>query len=613
VSKFKTVLEPAEVRSPAALPFPNASKCEFTLNIGLFFDGTDNNRRVEREKKNPHLNTNIVRLWDAYRDDRRGGYFRYYVSGVGTPFTEIERDEAETFGATGGGGGEARIVYGLLEVINSVHRFVNDQDVRFDVDQLAALCSTTQLPRENHDLANRQYRLTAKQKILEDLGLSRGLVGAEDRIFIGHRLEGERRQFFDTTRKQLAQQIAARESRPKIAAIYIDVFGFSRGAAQARVFVSWLHDLLLDKGKLFGVPSYVRMLGLFDTVASVGLTNAVGNSGHNAWAQARDLLIHPEVRNCVHHVALHELRTNFPVDSVAIGDTLPENCHEHHCPGVHSNVGGGYAPGEQGKGVRLVAKDPREPSILDPVTDSQRSLSFVCLNQMYEAAVKGCKGHPHVPWIALQSKEGDEANLTERFGLQGLPSITKAVGEYFQASAVPTGLNTRDALRRHGLRYLAWRYQLTLVKDGFDNLPSVKYSRHLDEKGHPHYRQGQLIFMRQVKLLESPQSNHGWDPMDNRGFQNGFTPSASAIYQQMKCTAISSTLGSFFDAWVHDSYAGFIAKFHGGVLSWVTTVANMTHAVAESQGYVRWRELYGGSGQGLNTMAGTSAQNRAVA
>lgn len=224
---FDTVIQSPRVTCPRPLPFTAANGCEFTLNIGLFFDGTDNNKNVKPSK----VETNIAKLYDAYRDEAHEGYYRHYVSGVGTPFTEIGRTEAEPFGGPAGAGGEARIIYGLIQVLNSVHAFVNNQRVRFTLKQTAALCSDTRVSAMSQDAANRQQRLTPEQKILDDLGLDGGLVGADDRSFLGAKLDGDRRKFFTGEAIKLRQQILTRESRPKIAAVYIDVFGFSRGAA----------------------------------------------------------------------------------------------------------------------------------------------------------------------------------------------------------------------------------------------------------------------------------------------------------------------------------------------------------------------------------------------
>lgn len=271
MSDFESILAPSAARCPAPLPDARASKCEFTLNIGLFFDGTDNNKTFHQDEG---TNTNVARLWYAYRDKAEDGYFSYYVSGVGTPFTEIGKKEAEAGGGPAGAGGEARIVYGLIQVANSIYRLLNGE-YRYEEKHLAALCSNTHVQAAHSDYSREP---TAEQRILTELGLAQGLVSAGDTDLLGTTIEGARRKFFRSLDMDLRQQVA--EKRPKIAAIYVDVFGFSRGAAQARVFTTWLHDLLLIGGQLFGVPAYVRMLGVFDTVASVGVTDGVGGFGH---------------------------------------------------------------------------------------------------------------------------------------------------------------------------------------------------------------------------------------------------------------------------------------------------------------------------------------------
>ena len=57
----------------------------------------------------------------------------------------------------------------------------------------------------------------------------------------------------------------------------------------------------------------IRFLGLFDTVASVGLPASfgMGQNGHWSWAQPESLQISKQVKNCVHYVAMHENRGSF--------------------------------------------------------------------------------------------------------------------------------------------------------------------------------------------------------------------------------------------------------------------------------------------------------------
>ncbi|TNH12045.1 DUF2235 domain-containing protein, partial [Testudinibacter sp. TR-2022] len=104
---------------------------------------------------------------------------------------------------------------------------------------------------------------------------------------------------------------------------------------------------------LLGIPIHIEMLGLFDTVASVGLSPALPFvSGHFSWADQTMPLekagMAGFVKNGYHFVAAHEQRKSFSVDSICIKGGYPKgNFQELLYPGVHSDVGGGYPPGEQ--------------------------------------------------------------------------------------------------------------------------------------------------------------------------------------------------------------------------------------------------------------------------
>jgi uncharacterized protein (DUF2235 family) len=132
--------------------------------------------------------------------------------------------------------------------------------------------------------------------------------------------------------------------------ISLAVFGFSRGATEARASVrKLLERCVRTDGGLYRVarslrriPLRITFLGLFDTAASVS-----GPSLHLDWAA--ELAVPPEVERCVHYVAAHEVRQAFPLDSVRVDRAWPANCEELVYPGVHSDVGGGYAPNVQGR------------------------------------------------------------------------------------------------------------------------------------------------------------------------------------------------------------------------------------------------------------------------
>jgi hypothetical protein len=114
-----------------------SEKCEFDLQIGLFFDGTNNNR--ERDKK-ALSHSNIARLAMAYPEVPSDGRYRTYVPGAGTIFPEIGELEESSFGSGFAVGCEGRVLYGLLEVINCLYRRVNNDQRYFSKEQLKALC-----------------------------------------------------------------------------------------------------------------------------------------------------------------------------------------------------------------------------------------------------------------------------------------------------------------------------------------------------------------------------------------------------------------------------------------------------------------------------------------
>lgn len=110
-----------------------------------------------------------------------------------------------------------------------------------------------------------------------------------------------------------------------------DIIGFSRGAAQARDFANKL------KEKYPCVK--IRWIGLFDTVASVGLPNDV-NVGYK-------LGIPNDTGSVLHLTAGGERRRKtFALSSIRPGPGLPNpnpNYREEEMPdAVHSDVGGFY-------------------------------------------------------------------------------------------------------------------------------------------------------------------------------------------------------------------------------------------------------------------------------
>lgn len=117
------------------------------------------------------------------------------------------------------------------------------------------------------------------------------------------------------------------------------IFGFSRGAAIARLFASRLakNGIQTAKGSLDPQP-VVSFLGVFDTVAAFGKPNLDKATRPVSDVVFEDGTISPIIRNALHLLALDENR-------LAFRPTLMNHearANEVWLPGVHSDVGGGY-------------------------------------------------------------------------------------------------------------------------------------------------------------------------------------------------------------------------------------------------------------------------------
>lgn len=127
--------------------------------------------------------------------------------------------------------------------------------------------------------------------------------------------------------------------------VYLDVFGFSRGAATARHFCNIMlqnHFKLSADKAINDINFSIKFLGIFDTVGSVGLA---GNSIEPGYS----LHVDKKVEKTVHLIAEDEYRANFDLTSACHQDTdypfsiTINNVEEILIPGAHSDVGGGYS------------------------------------------------------------------------------------------------------------------------------------------------------------------------------------------------------------------------------------------------------------------------------
>lgn len=326
-------------------------ECPQTLHISLFFDGTNNNDDRNNKKWRDSLfktHTNVARLYSAAKDVPDEGVFSFYIPGVGTPLPELGELEYSSGGKALADGFDQRCVWGLIRLLNAVHYAIT------------------------RDLTNPLVR-DSNAKAICDAAANGNTAKLMDKI----RILG----ITHSNRVDDGPQNRA------IKKIWINVLGFSRGAACARVFVhklinEWgIGGHLSDQSGRRSLPYEVNFLGLFDTVASVGLPDSTRTAvdmdmfdGHFHFARNGALNVPDEVRKCVHFFSIHEQRMSFPLDTIRRGDVYPKplRCREIGYPGVHSDVGGGYGPNEQGK-----ARD-----------GDGSKLSQIPLHDMYIAALK---------------------------------------------------------------------------------------------------------------------------------------------------------------------------------------------------------------------------------
>lgn len=294
--------------------------CYDRLKIAFFFDGTGNNRDADAAERKW---SNVARLYDASRREPENGIYAYYISGVGTklnreePWWKLNKHLRDTnfIGGSAGVGADSRLESGDIGLNDMLKRAL----------QISS------------DKAGAQV------KAIYDKNQNKGLDDL-NRALSAHRL---------------------------IKSIEVSVFGFSRGAALARAFVNRLLKSCKSSDGVLTYQSYpitFRFLGIFDTVASFG------RPAQNDFGTV-DLWLPQQLQKCVHYVSAHELRYSFPVDLIRQNGGYPSGWKEEVFPGVHSDVGGGYAPEEQGRSD-ILARIPLVSMYRDSVFAGVRLLGW---------------------------------------------------------------------------------------------------------------------------------------------------------------------------------------------------------------------------------------------
>jgi hypothetical protein len=442
---------------------PGKLACEGNLAIGLFFDGTGNNKDADYgSEDHPHVlrqrkHSNVVRLYHVFPDDTKSTApktnksYAFYIPGVGTPFSDIGDDSnwgSKKAGSAAAWNGEPRILWGLVQVLNAVHRCYHPTDL-LSKDQAKPLVNALSIDAV----------VQLKDFLTDSIGWEKQWMGWMEE-------HGNHRR---TELKKWVTKLKAAippHANPAIRAIHLSVFGFSRGSAEARAFVNWLLELCegsAGKHTLAGIPIDITFLGLFETVASVGLAGMYSFSeGRQGWAE--DNMQIPmdmfPVRKFVHLVGAHEARACFPLDSARIDNTYPPRVDEILYPGAHSDLGGGYMP-------KALGKD-------DWKNETDLQLARVPCFDMYCRAMAA--GVPFYTMGQLVEKNRSEFAQALLPAEQTLDDLEEYLN--YTKKKIPPG-PVEDMIRLHMQYYHAWRWIMGV--DDFKRSPEfLRIQEHLN-------------------------------------------------------------------------------------------------------------------------------------
>ena len=543
-----------ELREQPEFGKPRES-CKTNLFFGFFFDGTKNNY-IDAETGKNH--SNVARLYDCYpglcvpkilptetdwkyKPEQFTNFFKVYIPGVASKFGAVKDDGGEGIDGTGGGAsglyGERRIVWAMIQAINNLHRFYLKEPM-IGPDEALHLTKMIVLTNKRRELFHE------RGKAANSLARQGDTLATKLRFKqLLERLHTAISKFM-TTEKGGCSMVGP----GTVKTIHISTFGFSRGATQARAFNNWMISLCeldaqMTNAKhthtLGGFRVSFDFLGLYDTVASIGAGNSFGNipllklfDGHGAWADTENSLrVSPGVP-CVHLVAAHELRRSFPLDSISVEGQLQPNWWEIVVPGVHSDLGCGYSPKEQGKGK------------LDDGTDM---LARIPLAIMYKMA--------RLAGVPLKLEHASEV-AKDRFVIQ--KTTIDHLNNYLTVCKVRNGSLT-GIMREQARLQMEWRLsRRSTGKTPIERTQFYSRSNMLDKND---FHSAFLEFEREIADFEEWKGDEGkeFSPEQQRaGFSNDHKSEWEEIarWYQPRPTVLDA-VAVMFEDYVHDSRSWF--------------------------------------------------------
>jgi hypothetical protein len=278
-----------------------------------------------------------------------------------------------------------------------------------------------------------------------------------------------------------------------IVRLELDLFGFSRGAASARHFANEV--LKRDKGGLdplfnryasafsedfaWGDDAVqLKVIGLFDTVAAVAGLLDMGSVRDSTNSQVNLYLPPGCAQQVLHLVARDEQRRNFALNSIT-----PQWPREILLPGVHSDIGGGYHPQIREK---VLVTRPRR-CVVSCGTPKESTSAWIQAQADLQALDAGHWLDPEDSLASLQVEcaEEDTTRLRGRCSL-GLKSVVAACclrRQVFGHLAL-VSLRVMHALAcDEGVPFapIGGQHELQLLPELFDiNAKLIRYARGAD-------------------------------------------------------------------------------------------------------------------------------------
>ncbi len=469
-----------------SIELANCTDCKKPVWISCFFDGTGNNYGEDgKGEMKPDLTkySNIAKLsWFAHpKNNKKTRIYNFYAPGVGTPFPEIGdsgQHVHKAIGMANAGFGQARLDWMFTQVNNAISKHM-----------------------------------------------------------------------------------------PHVSQINVAIFGFSRGAALARAFVHRLgqeckksgDDLLWTKGAGVVLPSLSKLpklviyyLGILDTVASVGYGgsdvenlvrrglpgllrpllalsalvqfNKIDEGGHYGWAQ--DISIPKYVRHCDHFIAAHEVREKFPSDSTRIERQVPFNVREMLYPGMHSDVGGGYARNDQEGRTNMLA-------------------NIVLCNLYFSAYARG---------VPFKTPQQIQVDVGAQFEISA--DLENAFKQYW--SMVPAYSTLEEGIVAHMQLYYHWRRGRTIRLKTKLLAPSGGVDPWMKITDEEWEADVQSIANR-CQSFRLIRTIHAFEEAIYQAWRG-------ELRQKLQKDELK-LFDHFFDTYVHDSIAGFKKQMSEGYLS----------------------------------------------